>query len=93
MGMRLKVRVEGNSMFPTLADGEVVVVQPSCSIIDGDVVLAEHPFKKLRIIKRASVSGSKVTLIGDNPAESSDSRMFGDVGMDSIVGKVVARLR
>ncbi len=94
---RLKaVEVEGNSMLPTLRDGDIVLVDPNASLKEGDLALADHPYKSsVRIIKRIAAVGSDGTyeLIGDNPAESTDSRTFGLVSIKSIKGLVVCRFK
>ena len=62
----------------------------------GDIILAEHPYKSsVKIIKRIAEieSDGKLQLIGDNPAQSTDSRTFGAVSIESIVGRVVCRLK
>lgn len=95
LGKRRAFRIEGDSMLPGLPSGEAVLIVPNASIQVGDVVVARHPFKKsTRIVKRVShLDGDlRCALAGDNPAESSDSRSFGMVSLQDILGKVVARL-
>lgn len=87
--------IEGDSMLPTLDDGDKVLVHPRADLIVGDIVLAEHPYRTdVKIVKRISniTIDGRVTLIGDNPAKSTDSRAFGAVSIESIIGKVVSRL-
>lgn len=94
MGRRLRYRVEGNSMLPVLKDGEIVMVKPSQKFEVGDIVLAQHPYKQgTKIIKRISAisDAGKFTLTGDNPQESTDSRVFGEIDASEIIGKVVSR--
>jgi nickel-type superoxide dismutase maturation protease len=85
-----RYRVEGNSMLPTLQDGDEVLVKPSQSYRIGDVIVAKHPFRKTPMIKRVTEisTGGKLFLRGDNPAESSDSRTFGGIAEKDILGKV-----
>ena len=96
MGRRRAFLVEGDSMTPTLGSGEVVLVRPSKIYGVGDIVLAEHPYKSsvnvLKRIDRIEPNGS-LHLVGDNPAASTDSRTFGAVSIESIIGKVVCRLK
>ena len=83
-------------MLPTLADGAKVLVDPKGYIVTGDVVLAEHPYKTgVKIVKRVSeiADDGRLTLSGDNPAESTDSRAFGTVSLESIIGKVTSKLK
>ena len=83
-------------MFPTLKNGDKVLVDPKCSIAIGDIVLAKHPYKStVKIIKRMTdvANDGRLTLAGDNPAESTDSRTFGTVSLESIVGRIVSKLK
>ena len=84
--------VSGNSMSPTLKEGQDVLSfnwaylgkKPSV----GDIVVIEVNGKEM--IKRVvEVTGKQVLIEGDNKRESTDSRDFGLVNMDQIVGKIV----
>ena len=95
LGKRKIFRVQGDSMLPTLKDGDAVMIIPTKSIERGDVVLADHPYKSsVKILKR--VSGidreGRYSLTGDNPAESTDSRTFGSLSIEYIQGKAVCRV-
>lgn len=82
-------------MVPTLAYGEKVLVDPKGYIAVGDVVLAQHPYRSdVKIVKRVAdiADDGRLTLTGDNPAESTDSRAFGTVSLESIIGKVTSKL-
>ena len=66
------------------------------SIAPGDIVLAEHPYKQgVKMIKRViAIDGDgRYSLAGDNPDESTDSRTFGTLPIEQIVGKAVCRLK
>ncbi len=89
-------RVEGNSMKPTLEDGDSVLIEPSKQFRVGDIVLANHPFRKsIKILKRIEIirPDGSYFLIGDNLAESTDSRSFGAIPAKDIIGKVICRLK
>ena len=84
-------------MQPTLEPGDRVLVRrlgretmPSL----GSVVVTWHPERsKLRLIKRLkSVEETGLWLLGDNPAESIDSRQLGAVPTKLLIGVVVGRL-
>lgn len=95
LGRLTAVRVSGDSMRPTLADGNTVLVEETQEIAVGDIVLADHPFKaSVTLLKRvASIDGDgRFELRGDDPDESSDSRSFGTLPLRAIRGKVVCRL-
>ncbi len=96
LGRRRAFMIDGISMVPTLNDGEIVLVDPYVDIDPGDLVLAEHPFRSnskiIKRIKRVEADG-RLFLTGDNPSESTDSRTFGTVSIESVIGKVICRLR
>ena len=96
LGQRKAFLVEGDSMTPTLSDGDRVLVDEKAYITIGDIVLAKHPYKSdVKIVKRVSeiADDGRLTLSGDNPAESTDSRAFGTVSLESIIGKVTSILK
>lgn len=86
-------------MFPTLKEGDVVLYNTRAYRQQyptvGDVVIALHPARSdLKIIKRVQTvtSDGRVFLVGDNPAETTDSYDFGHVPIDEILGQVTSRL-
>ncbi|MDI1242105.1 MAG: nickel-type superoxide dismutase maturation protease [bacterium] len=90
------MRVEGDSMVPSLRSGDRVLIDPKASLRPGDVVLARHPYKSsVRILKRLSSiePDGRFYLSGDNLDGSTDSRTFGSISKADVVGKVVARLK
>jgi nickel-type superoxide dismutase maturation protease len=94
-GRRIAFLVEGDSMAPTLKDGDTVLVDPRADINVGDIVLADHPYRSsVTILKRVAgiEADGGVTLVGDNEVASTDSRTFGPVSIKSIIGRVECRL-
>lgn len=88
------VRVRGRSMLPTLRPGDrLIVVRTHRPPRVGEVVLALDPRDAAReLVKRvAAVGPGGVTLHGDNPALSTDGRMFGRLPAHAIRWRVVAR--
>jgi len=88
------LKVEGNSMSPTLNDSDVVLYDPRAIVNEGDIVFVAHPFKQsVNILKRIAAidANGDFVLKGDNPDESTDSRTFGPVSIKSIKGRVVCR--
>ena len=81
--------VNGDSMFPTLKEGQDVLslnwfFKPKV----GDIIVLKYGGKEM--VKRVEkIDDQEVFVVGDNEAESTDSRDFGTVNMDKIVGKVV----
>jgi nickel-type superoxide dismutase maturation protease len=83
-------------MEPTLKRGVHVLVDPRFYVRrrpqPGEVVVAEHPRRKgLVLIKRVAAleADGGVVLHGDNASASDDSRDFGPVASERILGKVV----
>lgn len=94
-GLRIGMRIEGSSMLPTLRPGDKVLIDPKAIVRVGDIVLTSHPFRSsIRTIKRlrSIEPDGRLFLIGDNAAESTDSRTFGLVAEKDVIGKVVAKL-
>lgn len=95
LGRRKAFRVEGDSMQPTLSANDVVLIDPTSSIVVGDIVLAQHPYKSsVKVLKRVEKidENGRCSLIGDNPGESTDSRTFGTVSIEYVYGKAVCRM-
>lgn len=88
-GTPVQFRAEGESMYPTIRDGEAVTVAPvsPASIVRGDVVLFRHGRRVLahRVVG-VTMSGTErfLELRGDAKAAGD-----GSVNASAIVGKVI----
>lgn len=85
---------EGDSMSPTLRNGDVVLVDRNADVMAGDIVVARHPLEPgSEVMKRVHTitENTHYFLVGDNFADSNDSRHFGPVTRAHITGKIVAR--
>lgn len=93
-GRRRRLRVLGESMVPTLDDGHYVLYEPDASFQVGDVVVARHPSQAIEIVKRVvSVDpAGLVELASDNKAVGTDSRSFGRIDVDGVLGTVTISL-
>ena len=91
----VKVKVTGNSMWPTLVDGDIAKFGKEGNIdyFEGQIILAKHPLKsKLLMLKRIlSINEEGSFLIGDNPdpTASEDSHNFGRISESDIIGTYV----
>ena len=93
VGRRTGVEVTGDSMLPTLAAGDRVLIDTHAAVHPGDIVLAQHPYKQsTRIIKRVRSidANGAYFLTGDNKAETTDSTTFGPVPPANILGKATS---
>ncbi|MDD3454288.1 MAG: S24 family peptidase, partial [Methanobacteriales archaeon] len=58
--------VKGNSMYPTLKDGQRLIVLKTKNFKVGDIVVAKHPEYGLIVKRVGKIEGDKVYLISDN---------------------------
>lgn len=89
----LRVSATGLSMAPTLLPGDQLLVRRGGRVRAGDLVVVRRPDRPhLLVVKRvARATGGRWWLAGDNAAASDDSRVFGPVVTDDLVGRVVWR--
>ena len=88
---RIQVRVHGDSMWPTLRDGDCVEALQGPIPVVGDIVVARHPMRKMTVIKRVKrILHDGLFIEGDNPDPigSDDSHNFGPVPHSSIIGVI-----
>ena len=75
-------------MYPTLKEGTFVFVHPNRKPKAGEIAVLKHPHNyALVVIKRCiHLSENELWIEGDNPAHSTDSRKWGWVPKNSIIG-------
>lgn len=96
VGLRriLRLEVQGESMSPTLQPGDRVLVVRTGRLRPGVVAAVRDPRDPERVVVKRVAGGSAAVgwrVLGDNQARSTDSRAFGPVGSDLVVGRVVYR--
>lgn len=110
----LVARVRGDSMLPTLRDGDRLVVRRRRPVRPGQLVVARSRRGGLLVKRAAAVAGDPVpvdrvpllrrtgdptvptgrlVVLGDNPAVSLDSRVFGYLSVEDVVGVGVRLVR
>ncbi len=96
LGRRRLFQVEGDSMLPALQPKQRLLVKLRAhdgkSPSPGTVVVCHHPSDlNLVITKRVWQSNDGwLELRGDNPTASTDSRQFGQVALEQVIGEVTA---
>jgi nickel-type superoxide dismutase maturation protease len=93
----LDVRIQGDSMWPTFFDGQLLQfteVYATTRLEAGDVVLAHHPLKKeVLLVKRIAriEADGRFFLTGDqpDPTATEDSHNFGPVAQSGVVARWV----
>ena len=94
IGYRQHLRVVGNSMEDTISEGDLIIYKKinrkNLDLKIGDIVVAYNPIIKSNlIIKRIyQIHQDKFDLRGDNLLSSTDSREWGLIELDLILGKV-----
>lgn len=88
-----RMEVVGVSMVPTLHPGDRVLVLRGRRARPGDLVAVLDPRPPGRVvIKRVmAVDRESVTVVGDNPDTSTDSRVFGPVPRRAVRGRALYR--
>lgn len=86
------LKVEGHSMLPFLEPQSIVFVSSVPYFFSkpkvGDVVACEIN-EKIFLKRIRSILKEKYCLEGDNKNDSLDSRSFGNVSKNNIVGKII----
>ena len=88
---QLSVTVRGDSMWPTLKDGDVVTCNSyqGETLLKGQIIAFPSPFDKKNIlIKRVkSIVDDQLFVEGDNPdpSASNDSHNFGLINISTVI--------
>jgi nickel-type superoxide dismutase maturation protease len=88
-----RVLVEGASMEPTLLAGDRLLVVRRFAPRVGDIVALADPRdgRRLLVKRVTAMAGRELTVEGDNPGSSTDSRDFGPVTGRGLLGRAVYR--
>ena len=89
-----RVAVSGQSMEPALREGDwVLVLPPRRTPRAGDVVLVRDPRERSRLLLKrvAEVKDDGIVVAGDRSDHSTDSRTFGAVPPDLVLGRAAFR--
>lgn len=80
-------------MRPTFEPGDRVLAVRTSRVRRGQIAVVPDPRDPARLVVKRVVAATAltVTVRGDNPSASTDSRTFGDVSAGDVRGRVVYR--
>ena len=86
-------KVKGDSMYPVIKDKDKVFVSSLPYLFKtpkiGDIIVANHPHKNIKIIKRITkINDNEYFIEGDNIL-SSDSKEFNTINRKLILAKLI----
>lgn len=87
--------IAGSSMEPTTGSGDWWIVRRTQRVRPGQLIAFRHPQRpSLIVVKRAvRMTDGGWWVEGDNAQFSDDSRTFGPVGPELVVGRLAWRYR
>ena len=97
MGLRKTAIVSGKSMLPSLKEGDIVFFKiykkGKSEPKPGQIVIFNHPIKNIICIKRINiVNQNNIEVLGDNIEFSEDSKKFGLLKKEKIIGIFTSKL-
>ena len=84
-------------MLPHLRDGDIVFFKKykknKSKLKNGEIIIFNHPLQNKKLIKRInSVDQNNIEVLGDNIEFSEDSKKFGLIKNENIIGIVTSKL-
>lgn len=88
-----RIRIVGPSMEPAMRNGDWWIVRRTRRLRPGDAALMVHPRRPDALVVKRLVRQEPRGwwVLGDNAAMSEDSRQFGPVPADLLIGRLVRR--
>jgi len=83
--------VAGLSMVPTLAPGERLLVRYDGPIVLGDIVVFKHA-DQIDVKRIEHIETAGLFVLGDNDLVSNDSRSYGLIAHQDVLGTIVMRI-
>jgi phage repressor protein C with HTH and peptisase S24 domain len=82
------LRISGHSMEPALSAGSFVLIWKTKRIAPGNIIAFKRD--NLLYIKRVkTITDDELYMLGDNSSDSFDSREFGSIRINDVIGKVI----
>jgi nickel-type superoxide dismutase maturation protease len=94
MTILARFKINGHSMEPTLKENQIVLASTLPYSFSkpkiGDIIALKDPRDEKILIKRITKIENKTYFVmGDNMSDSTDSRQFGMIKRDQIIGKIL----
>ena len=92
------IKISGNSLSPEYQEGDFVLIATMprflYSVRQGDLFVFRHPLfgTMVKKVHRISADANQIYVIGTHE-NSIDSRQFGPVRKDELIGKVIWHIR
>jgi phage repressor protein C with HTH and peptisase S24 domain len=92
------IKISGNSLAPEYQEGDFVLIAKMppflYSVREGDLFVFRHPLfgTMVKKVHRVSADANQICVIGTHE-NSIDSRQFGPVRKDELIGKVIWHIR
>lgn len=80
-------RVSGSSMRPALASGDIVVARKITPRVNDIVIARRGGTEVIKRVKR--IENDRYYIVGDNQQESTDSRHYGFISKNDILGTIM----
>jgi signal peptidase I len=81
-------RVKGDGMYPTLEKGQLVLIRRRPILKVNDIIVFVHNGAE-KVKRITGIEGDFLYVVGDNPRYSTDSRHYGYVSRNAVIGTVI----
>jgi len=81
-------RVKGDGMYPTLEKGQLVLIRRRSILKVNDIIVFVHNGAE-KVKRITGIEGNFLYVLGDNPRYSTDSRHYGYVSRDAVIGTLI----
>lgn len=96
MLLLVRFKIIGHSMQPKIKDGQSVLVSEIPYLFKkpqiNDIVAFKENHGKVLVKRISEIKNGKYFIRGDNKKDSLDSRKFGTITRDQIIGEIMFKL-